>query len=256
MNEKLILITDDEPQICAEIAGHLSRKGYQTLIAGNGRDAFDMFVSQHPICVLTDYHMPEMNGLDLLKKIKMIRKDIHVILMSGVADVKTVAAAMKNEAFDFLSKPIDLGELVNLVHLAINKTLLQSRQKIEDTMTAFFFHKTIHGNENISVLYFNRDLDEYTSTKYSNNIAGMINEKLLKINVVFHLENSKYINNIGLNFLIQIKDTLEQSGRKLFICSPVEQVLNYIKTLGYYEYLNMEKNLDDALTTIGGAGDI
>ena len=66
MNENLILVVDDEPDICGEISGFLSGKGYHTVIAHNGKDALKMFRDQKPVLVLTDYKMPLMNGIDLL----------------------------------------------------------------------------------------------------------------------------------------------------------------------------------------------
>jgi DNA-binding NtrC family response regulator len=104
MEKKLILIVDDEDQICSELEGYLSQKGYKTITANNGSDAYDLFMSEKPVCVLTDYRMPIMDGIELLKMIKAANRHVQVILISGVADMKAIVEAMKNEAFDFLSK--------------------------------------------------------------------------------------------------------------------------------------------------------
>src|SRR5271157_820343 len=122
MNEKLILIVDDEPEICEEISGFLSHKGYPTIVAHNGRDGIKLFNEQKPILVLTDYKMPVMNGIELLKRVKIIDNDIHVVLISGAADGKIIVEAMKENAFDFLSKPIDLNSLMLVITIAIGKT--------------------------------------------------------------------------------------------------------------------------------------
>lgn len=256
MDKKLILIVDDEPLICSELAGYLSQKGYHMIIANNGEDGYNLFVTQNPICVLTDYDMPLMNGLDLLKKIKQGNKAIHVILMSGVANVKVVTEAMKNEAFDFLAKPIDLKELLLIVDIAIKKTLSWTERAKEEKISSFIYHSINEKKNFVSLLYFNRDLDEYNSPLFNNYIKSMLSDGYLQKHVVFILENTNYINNVGLGFLIDIKNTIEQSGKKfLIILGKTNQVSSYIKTLGFDSFLNVRINLDDYLMSLGETAD-
>jgi anti-anti-sigma factor len=247
MNENLILIVDDEDQICAELDGYLMQKGYQTITANNGYDAFDLFVSEMPICILTDYRMPVMDGIELLKKIKLLNKDVHVILISGQADVKVVVEAMKNEAFDFLSKPVDLKNLITLVDIAVNKTIASIRKHNDGRMTSTVYHKIVENNNDVSVLFFNKDLDERMKDKFSRYVTELLNDLELRRIVIFNLENAKYINNIGLNFLIEMQKLLQESGKKLFLCSVGGQVLTYIKTLGYDNYFKIEMNVGNVL---------
>jgi len=254
MNSKLILIVDDEEEICSELDGFLTQKGYQTVIATNGYDAYDLFISEMPVCVLSDFHMPVMNGLELLKKIKLVNKDVHVILISGVADIKIVVEAMKNEAFDFLSKPVDLKNLLTLVNIAIQKTYSSIQNQKEKHMSSVLYHRPVENNNDVSVLYFNKDLDEQMSERFTRYIYELLNEQTLRRVVIFQLENSKYINNIGLNFLIEMKKLFASSGRPLYLCFLGEQVSTYIRTLGYDKLFDIETNIGAVLERVKSSG--
>ncbi len=250
MNPKLILIVDDEDDICTELDGYLTQKGFQTIIANNGYDAYNLFVSEMPVCVLTDYHMPVMDGVELLKKIKLINKEVHVILISGVADIKNVVEAMKNDAFDFLTKPVDLKNLMTLIDLAIKKTYGSLKQQSDERFASAIYHRYMENNNDVSILFFNKDLDESTNKKFTRYIDELMSKDELRGVIIFQLENARYINNIGLNFLIETQKILTESGKKLFLCNAGEQVSTYLKTLGYYNFFNIETNTVAVLENI------
>ncbi|PKL15549.1 MAG: hypothetical protein CVV49_20845, partial [Spirochaetae bacterium HGW-Spirochaetae-5] len=247
MNPKLILIVDDEDDICTELDGYLTQKGFQTIVANNGYDAYNLFVSEMPVCVLTDYRMPVMDGVELLKKIKLINKDIHVILISGVADIKTVVEAMKNDAFDFLTKPVDLKNLMTLIDLAIKKTYGAIKKQSDQNLSSALYHRQLENNNDVSIIFFNKDLDENTKDRFIIYINQLMNESELRKVVIFQLENARYINNIGLNFLIEMHKMLTESGKKIFLCAVGGQVSTYLKTLGYYNFFNIETNVGAVL---------
>jgi anti-anti-sigma factor len=250
MNSKLILIVDDEDDICTELDGYLTQKGFQTIIANNGYDAYNLFVSEMPVCVLTDYRMPVMDGVELLKKIKLINRDVHVILISGVADIQTVVDAMKNDAFDFITKPVDLKNLMTLIDLAIKKTYGSIKKQNDQNLSSALYHRQLENNNDISVLYFNKDLDENTKDRFLRYISQLISDDELREVVIFQLENARYINNIGLNFLIEIHKMLTESGKKIFLCAVGGQVSTYLKTLGYYNFFNIETNVGAVLENL------
>ncbi len=243
MNESLILIVDDEPDICVELSGYLSAKGYQVIIANNGRDAIKLFKQHKPILVISDYKMPVMNGIELLKSIKSDSKDIHVVLVSGAADSKMIVEAMKEDAFDFLLKPVDLNHLLEVVKTAISKTLAS---KAKDAMrrTSFSLISEVTDLEDdITVLYFSNDLDELTAGKYEVYIQKMIRENSCRKHVVFMLNNVKYINNIGLNFLIKINGFINDKEYVLHLNSLSQQVDFYLRSLGYLDYFKVDDTL-------------
>jgi anti-anti-sigma factor len=244
MNEKLILVVDDEPEICNELSGFLSSKGFQVVIAHDGKEGVQLFQQHKPVLVLSDYKMPVLNGIEMLKRIKTINKDVHVVLISGAADGKIIVEAMKEDAFDFIPKPIDLKDLMKVITTAISKTLSKPAQdKSRRSNTDLVLDVTSIGDA-ITVLYLNEDMDEYSVNKYDAYIKNMLSESSIKKNLVLFFKSVKYINNMGLNYLINLNDFLKQKGFNLFLCALSQQVDFYLRSLGYLDYFNIESSVD------------
>lgn len=109
--EKNILIVDDEEDIRSVLADTVARWGYNPIVAKDGRDAIEK-ANAHPVdVVLTDLKMPRMDGIRLLKQLKEADEDTEVILFTGYPAVESAIEAMKEGAFDYLVKPIDIDEL-------------------------------------------------------------------------------------------------------------------------------------------------
>lgn len=111
-----ILIVDDERVQCEMLAGFLRKQGYRPDTAENGRIALEKFKTGSFDLVLTDQRMPEMEGLQLLKEIKRLNPETVVVIMTAFGSVSSAVAAMKEGAYDYLTKPIDLDELLLLIH--------------------------------------------------------------------------------------------------------------------------------------------
>jgi len=116
-----ILIIDDEETIrdgCRQI---LSREGYHIEDTGNAVHGLKMALKDIYDIVLLDVQMPEMSGLDLLRKLK-VESDIsaHIIIITGYGSIEMAVEAMKRGAFNFLTKPFSAGELRKAVKNALN----------------------------------------------------------------------------------------------------------------------------------------
>lgn len=108
---KHILFVDDEASFRQVMAFRLKEFGYQVSTAEHGARGLDLFLSEHPDLVLADFSMPELNGLELMQKIKAISPDTPVILITAFGDVATAVNAMKAGASDFLTKPVEMDQL-------------------------------------------------------------------------------------------------------------------------------------------------
>lgn len=137
MKPYTILVTDDEKIQRESLAGFLRKKGYTVLIAHNFDEAYRQ-VQEHPVdVVLTDVKMGDKSGYDLLKAVRELNPEITVIIMTAYGNVEEAVAAMKDGAYDYLTKPIDLDEVELLVHRALQLKLLKSenetlRRKLEE----------------------------------------------------------------------------------------------------------------------------
>ena len=104
---KTILLVDDEEGIRKVLSIALEDAGYQVLTAENGVDALKIFEKVHPPIVLTDIKMPEMDGIELLRKIKQDSAHTEVIIITGHGDLDLAIKSVKFEATDFVTKPIN-----------------------------------------------------------------------------------------------------------------------------------------------------
>jgi two-component system NtrC family response regulator len=110
-----ILIVDDEKVQREMLEGFLVKQRYGAIAAEDGQRALEKFKSGTFDLVLTDYRMPGMEGIQLLKEIKRLNPEAVVVIMTAYGTVGTAVAAMKEGAYDYLTKPIDLDELLLLI---------------------------------------------------------------------------------------------------------------------------------------------
>lgn len=115
----LVLIVDDEEILCRAIARDLSKKGYRTVCAHNGREAFEIVKKEKVDVVLSDIRMPELSGVELLNHVKDYNRDIPVVLlMTGFSDL-TAEDAYHQGADAIYSKPFDRKNLFEGIRRAV-----------------------------------------------------------------------------------------------------------------------------------------
>lgn len=106
-----ILVVDDEPGIVSLLTDFLHKKNYEVVTASGGAEALEMVRLESPQIVLLDVRMPGMSGLEVLREIKKINKNVSVIIATAVADEDIGRTALEVGAFDYILKPIDLNHL-------------------------------------------------------------------------------------------------------------------------------------------------
>jgi len=109
------LIVDDDELVRRTIGRVLSKAGCDVVTAGSGREAVTAISAGAFDVVISDVHMPDGNGLDVLRAIRRVDLDIPVIMATGVPDVASAAEAIEYGAFRYLTKPVDSEDLVRLV---------------------------------------------------------------------------------------------------------------------------------------------
>jgi len=129
-----ILVADDDQSIRTVLDQALSRANYIVRSTGNAATLYNWVLEGAGDVILTDVVMPDENGLDLLPRIKKIRPDIPVIVMSAQNTLLTAIKATERGAYDYLPKPFDLKELLQVVERALSKPKKAARRSsnIED----------------------------------------------------------------------------------------------------------------------------
>ncbi|AEF84051.1 acetoacetate metabolism regulatory protein AtoC (Ornithine/argininedecarboxylase inhibitor) (Ornithine decarboxylase antizyme) [Treponema primitia ZAS-2] len=130
-----LLVADDEKNIREGLAASLEMDGYQVETAAEGDAAFKRFQKGDIDLVITDLRMPGLSGEELLKRIDSETPGIPVIVLTGHGTVENAVAAMRNGAYDFLTKPVDLNHLSLLVKRALqNRELILKHRRLEEEL--------------------------------------------------------------------------------------------------------------------------
>ena len=120
-NKGTILVADDDRSIRTVLDQALGRVGYQVRSTGNAATLWRWASEGEGELIITDVVMPDENGLDLLPRIKRMRPDIPIIVMSAQKTLLTAVKAAERGAYDYLPKPFDLKELLRVVERAMNQ---------------------------------------------------------------------------------------------------------------------------------------
>lgn len=120
-----ILVIDDEAGIRSSLKGILEDEGYAVITKDSGEGGLDIIRSENFDLVLLDIWLPQMNGLDVLEKIKKSEEDTQVVMISGHGSISTAVKATKLGAFDFLEKPLSLDKVVLTVKNALRQQKLE-----------------------------------------------------------------------------------------------------------------------------------
>jgi len=125
-----VLVVDDEPSIRRTLKEILSFEKYTVVEATDGMDGLVKLKSENIEVVLLDIKMPNMDGMEALERMRQIKPDVPVIMLSGHGNIDTAVEAVKKGAYDYLSKPPDLNRLLVTVRNALDKSLLTTETKI------------------------------------------------------------------------------------------------------------------------------
>ncbi|MFO7637620.1 MAG: response regulator [Clostridia bacterium] len=132
-----IMIVDDEKSIRSTMCEYLKGKGYEVLEAENVPKALNL-LKEHPVdIVLTDIIMPGQSGLALLDAVNSMQKEVLVVIMTGDPSTDTAIAAIRSQAYDYLTKPVRFDELLQTMrkaskYIALKKENLIYQKQLED----------------------------------------------------------------------------------------------------------------------------
>ena len=125
-----ILIVDDEKNMRLILNKILSKEGYEIYQAENGKQALKEVKKSSPDLVLLDLKLPDINGIEVLEKIKQHDNSIIVIILTAYGDIKNAVEAMKLGAYDYLKKPFDNEEMILVIKKALDNLRLSREVKL------------------------------------------------------------------------------------------------------------------------------
>ncbi len=138
MKERNILVIDDESGIRSSIKGIFEDEGYQVKTTSSGEKGLELIKKETFDLILLDIWLPEMNGIQVLKKIKDYDENIQVVMITGHGSVEAAVKSTKLGAYDFLEKPLSLEKVVltaknALKHKALEEENIRLRQEMKST---------------------------------------------------------------------------------------------------------------------------
>jgi two-component system response regulator HydG len=116
-----MLVIDDDKDICLVLSRFLKKNNYEVDVAHSGEEGLKLLRANDYTLILCDYRLPDMNGVEALRKIKLLRPHTAVIIITGYSDVKTAVETFKYGANDYITKPLYPDELLVTIQETINK---------------------------------------------------------------------------------------------------------------------------------------
>ena len=128
-----ILVIDDEAAQRDVLTGYLKKKGYQIFAASSGKEGIEITKNEPVDIILSDFKMPELNGIEVLEQVKKMNPEISFVIVTAYGTVENAVKAMRLGAFDYISKPVDLDELDLMIERIIEHKNLKSENQLLKT---------------------------------------------------------------------------------------------------------------------------
>ncbi len=127
-----ILIVDDESIVLSLVRDALEDEDYDVETAARGAEALEVIESKEVDLIVTDIRMPDINGIDLVKRARAIRPDVGAVFMTGYANLNSAKEAIKQGALDYILKPFELDEIRWAIRSAVQKIKKEAADKSAD----------------------------------------------------------------------------------------------------------------------------
>ena len=160
--------------------------------------------------------------------------------------MREAVQAIQQHAFDFLTKPLDLDELLLRVRDASSRSRTQEIDHATYRGTSVV-HEHYEAPREASVLYLLAPLDTVQRQRTMQEFQKLIEQRQLAPLVVLSLGRVDYINNVGLNTLLEIHKQLQETGHTVSLVQLSPRVFTYLKTLGYHEAFHIAQSVESAI---------
>lgn len=167
-----ILIVDDEKNYLVVLEALLSPEGYEILTCQNAKDALELIRNSDLDLVITDMKMPGMSGMELLKSCKAMKSELPVIIMTAFGTIEMAVEAMREQAYDYITKPFQNEELKLTVKKALkNFRLVKENIRLNEALTDRFKYGNMVGKSSPMLKIYDI-IDKVAQSKASVLITG------------------------------------------------------------------------------------
>lgn len=122
-----VMVVDDEENIREVLSNYLEGMGYDVVTATDGQDALNKFRKDEFDLIVSDLLMPSIDGLELLKRIREIDKEVIFLMITGYPSIETAVEAIKKGAYDYITKPFHMEDVKLRIERAFEKKSLRER---------------------------------------------------------------------------------------------------------------------------------
>jgi two-component system, NtrC family, response regulator AtoC len=141
-----MLIVDDDEVMQETLSDVFGKRGYEVFAVGSGNDALSVIRKNIIDFILLDMKLPDVNGLEILRRIKEFDTEILVVIMTAYSDVQTAVSAMKSGAYDYINKPFELDELKLLIEKGLEtKSLINEVRRLHRQQKEPYQKSLIYG---------------------------------------------------------------------------------------------------------------
>ena len=140
MNSINLLLVDDEEQFLTTAKKLMDKRGINTFICTNGFDALRILKERRIDVVLLDLKMPGINGVEVLRKMRLHHPGVEVILLTGHASVESAVEGLKLGAYDYLMKPSTIPDIVDKVKQAYDRKMAKEEKTRKDKVQNIIRH--------------------------------------------------------------------------------------------------------------------
>jgi two-component system response regulator HydG len=142
-----LLVADDDPGLRESLERTLVREGYRVVVASDGHAALERLRAGGVDLVLTDLKMPGLSGIEVLRMAKSIAADVDVILLTAFGTIEEAVRAMKEGAYDFVTKPFQRAQLLRVIRQALERRdLIQQNRALQQRLDALLQHGSVVGS--------------------------------------------------------------------------------------------------------------
>jgi FixJ family two-component response regulator len=234
-----ILVIDDEKATLTMFRLFLTAYGYEVLVAQDGKTGLEIHQKERPPIVFTDLKMPEIDGFEVLRRIKRWNPATEVIVITGHGDMDLIVQALHLEAIDFINKPVS--------RTALDSALKRAEARIQ-TPGARTPDISTQIKPEAAVISIRGTLNQDAKRRLPEVVAGAIDGGARA--VVFDFDPNTAVNGVGITLLTQILSDLRKKDVRTFISGLSENFNAIFDTVGISRFAPLFNATSDALARL------